>query len=1128
MTVLLKDRFVRIGALRSFVNLNLLGAILLAFSLFMTGQSSAQVLYGSIVGTVTDQSGALLPHATITVTQTETGEVRTAPTNDRGDYTISTIPAGTYKVVVSKAGFKQFSTTNIAVAINTTVRVDAGLSVGNQTETINVTTSDIAQLQTDTVDVHGQISTQELTDLPQPTTTYEGLIGELPGASPPSASSGGTNNPVRSMSISMNGTSNEGTNVTIDGVSATNAWVQFNSTAVPSSEAIETVNVVSATPGADQGAANGASIRVQIKSGTNSFHGSAYEYNENNAMEAKPYFNPAGKTNPKFIDNDFGATIGGPIVKNKMFFFASYEGEWTRQAGSGFYSLPTPNMTQGILASTTPIFDPATGNADGSGRRLFPKDSSGRYIIPTSRFNSISQKLLPFVPSGVPEGVFANNLFINTPSLYDLQKIDSKVDWNASPKFRIVGRVSDYPYKQFSQPPLGQVLQDGGTDAYGNIYAFSGSVTYVASPKLVFDATFGSTHTVQNLYPPQSGVRYGSDVLGIPNTNLGPLPTAGGVPQFAISGLSTWGYGYPALIYADPVFEYIGNGTMIRGNHSIRFGVDVSQQHMNHKEVNPTTFSFSGGLTSLYCPSGTTDPNCAKGSPSTSVFNSFADFLLGTPQTEANNQLTTDWATLRTWQFSPYVSDTWQVSRKMTVYAGVAWNFFPIPYRENHEMEYLDPSTGIYEVCGLGNVSTNCGVTIQKDLFAPRIGATYRIQKNTVVRGGYALAPEQVNMERDGLYNYPINLTQSVSGSNSYTSPGTLNQGFPSLAVPNIGSGIVPLPGTVTVSTPPKNFIRGYTESENLSIQRELGWNTLAQVGYVGTLTVHMHARENLNYGLPGGGQASQQMYHLTTSATGGGFTAQEINILPLNHTKYQSMQALIQKSFSSGLQFQANYTWSHENGVCCSENSDGAPFVPIPQYFYLNHANMPNDRPNHFEMSQIYVLPFGKNKQFLTKGPLSAIVGGWEVNTVLSRYSGTPFTVTAPSTSLNAPGSSQIANRVKSSVAIYGYRGRTLPYFDTTAFAPVTTATFGNAGLNTVRGPGFFNMDANIMRTFNIWENLRLQFRFQALNALNHPNFSNPDSGATDSNFGLISGINNGDRLIGQRYLKVGAKLMF
>ena len=230
--------------------------------------------------------------------------------------------------------------------------------LGSQPIAISVSANTTADLQTDRADVHGVVTEDELQQLPQPTRTYEGLIGMLPGVTPPQPNAGGTNNPARSMLVSVNGTSPNGTNVSIEGISATNPWVQFYSTAVPSTDAIDTVNVVTASSLADQGAVNGAAIRVQIRSGTDSFHGSAYWYHENNALKAKPYFQPLGSRKPKYIDNDAGATFGGSILRDKLFFFGSYEGDFLRQAAGGFYTLPTPDMALGILASSTPIFDP--------------------------------------------------------------------------------------------------------------------------------------------------------------------------------------------------------------------------------------------------------------------------------------------------------------------------------------------------------------------------------------------------------------------------------------------------------------------------------------------------------------------------------------------------------------------------------------------------------------------------------------------------------------------------------------------------------------------------------------------------------------------------------------------------
>jgi hypothetical protein len=1102
-------------------------ALLVTIVILMSGRDgTAQVLYGSIVGTVTDSSGSVVPEAAVKAKNIETNETRATTTNQSGVYTLSTLPAGTYTVEVSKQGFQGFAANHVALAMNATARVDAALAVGSQAQTVNVS-AETAQLETDRVDVHGNVSSKELAELPQPTRTYEGLLGLLPGVAPPNpqwAGGGGTNNPDRSMIINVNGTSASGTGVTVDGVSALNAWVQFYSTAVPSTDAIETVNVVTASSSADQGIVNGGAVRLHIKSGTNNFHGTAYWYNVINALKAKPYFTPSSLRIPKYIDNDAGGTIGGPIIRNKLFFFGSYEGDFLRQASGGLYTLPTPQMTQGILSSPTPIYDPSTGNPDGSGRTPFPKDANGNYLIPSSRFASASKTLMSNIPSGVPNGVYANNIYINTPYRYDLQKIDTKVDWDTTSKLRLTARYSAYPYKQTQPPAFGVVLGSNGvgTDQHGDIYQLGVMGTYVASPTLVIDALFGLTHMAQYAFPPNYNVLYGQETLKIPGTNLGPMPSAGGVPQFNFSGgLNGWGGNYPALSYEDPVFQYTGNVSWTKGNHSVRFGIDISQQHMNHQEVTPTAFSFSGGNTGLYCPTATS-PGCQNGSPAVGEFNSFADFLLGISSSATNSELTENWVTLRTWQFAPYISDTWQANRKLTLYAGTGWDYLPVPKRDGRGIEFYDPSTNVYEFCGVGGVSSNCGISVQKYLFAPRVGVAYRLTSNTVVRAGYSLTPEQINMARDGLYNYPATITQSLNAPNTYTAATTLTQGLPTLTPPDISKGTLTLPSDIGVSTPAKDFIRGYTESFNVTAQRELKWNLLAQVGYVSTLTIHQHTRANINYGQIGGGLASEPLYQNF------GVAAAMTKTLAFEHMNYKSLQAQLQKRMANGLQFTASYTLSKWMGMCCEEQGDGAPQILIPQYAYLNWALMPDDRTHNFELSAIYELPFGKGKKFATSGVASAIAGGWQTNWIFSRYSGTPFSVTAPGTSLNAPGNNQMADKVKSSVTIYGGHGLSSPYFDTSAFAPVTQARFGNAGWDSLRGPGYANLDLSVFRTFPIREPIRVQLRAEALNLMNHPNFGNPDNGVTDGNFGIINSTNPGSRLIAERFLKLGLRVMF
>jgi hypothetical protein len=445
-----------------------------------------------------------------------------------------------------------------------------------------------------------------------------------------------------------------------------------------------------------------------------------------------------------------------------------------------------------------------------------------------------------------------------------------------------------------------------------------------------------------------------------------------------------------------------------------------------------------------------------------------------------------------------------------------------VPERANRGVEYYNSATNVYEICGEGPIPKNCGISVQHTLFAPRAGITYRVKANSVIRAGYSLTPEQINMSRDGLYNYPLTLSQSLPALNTYTPSTTLVNGFPALRSPDTSSGIIPLPPVVGVATSPKHFVRGYTESYNITTQRELPWNILAQFGYVGSLTIHQHTRYNANYGLPGGGIASQQLYPFF------GITAVETVIEPFEHMNYRSLQAQLQKRFSNGLQFLSSYTWSRWKGLCCDENGDGQPEIPIPQYSYRNYALMPDDRPNNFQFSAIYQLPFGKGQPYMTQGIAAAVTGGWQVNGVLSLYSGTPFWISAPATSLNAPGSPQLADQVKPQVQIYGAQGLASPYFDTSAFAPVTTARFGTSSFDSLRGPGYGNLDLSLFRTFSIQDRLKAQIRMEALNLTNHPNFSNPDSGVTDPNFGLISSTNPGSRLIAERFFRLGLKFLF
>lgn len=1077
--------------------------IVLMGSIISLRPAKAQAIYGTIVGNVSDSSGAMIGGATVEVTELQTNSSRTVYSNRTGLFSVSTLTPGTYRVVVSKDGFGTFTAQSVDVRLNTIVRVNAFLAVGAVKQTVEVSANS-AQLQTDSADVHTDITSNALENLPQATRTYQGLIGLMTGVAPPAASSGGTNNPARSMALEANGTSEVGTNVRIDGVGATNPWVQYFSTAVPSIEALQTVNVVTASADADQGLGSGAAINVEIKSGTNKLHGSLYEYHEDNALKARPYFEPTDKRLPKLVDNDFGFTLGGPILKSKLFFFASLESDITRNGSSNIVTVPTDDIRNGIMTgSPTPIYDPATGNPDGTGRTPFANNTL------TDRIDPIAAQIVALIPQPNLPGI-ANNYFVNTPVSSDLTKVDTKFDWKTTQKLTLTGRYSTYPYSDDQGTIFGKILSGGHEYLQnGNIYAISVTGTYVATSNLVIGGTFGVTHSSQTYSPPGTNVRYGSDVLGIPGTNLGGLPEGGGMPNFNINGYEFYGYDYPALVYNDPIFQYASTGTWTKGKHTIGFGFDISQQHMNHKEVQPTGFNFTGGVTEL------------NGGPAANQYNSFADFLLGLPNSDTNSVQSVPWVTLRTWQYSPYISDQWQISPKLTASIGVRWEYYPVPTRQDRGIEYYDLSNHTYNICGKGSNPQDCSITVQKDLFSPRLGFAYRPLNNTVVRAGFSLSPEQVSMYRDGLYSYPTELTGYYSALNSYSAVTTLGQGIPILQPVDISSGVIPLPPGATFISTPKHFIRGYVESYNATVEQDLRHGWIASLGYVGTHTVHQHTNYNINYGLPGGGAESQPFYQLF------GITGPETIISPYEAMNYNSMQATLKHQFASGYEVVAAYTWSKWLGTCCDANSLASPEIPIPQYFNLNYAPMPGDIRNIFSLSAVAQLPFGEDKTFFTHGLAAAVARGWQLNGILSMHSGYPFSVTADGTSLNAPGSAQRADQVKSHVKILGGVGSE-PWFDPTAFAGVTDARFGTASFNSVRGPGYADLDFGLFRSFRIRERLTLQLRGEALNATNTPHFANPDSNVGDGNYDTITSTNAGDRTTDERYLRLGAKITF
>jgi len=1098
-------------------------AFCLSVTLFQPA-AKAQVLFGSMVGNVIDPSGAAVPGAAVKLTNVATNDTLTARTNDSGAYNVADLTAGTYRVEVSKQGFRTFAAPSVLVNQNNVVRVDASLQVGATSETVEVS-AEAAALQTDRADVHAEVATHDLENLPQPNRTYSTLLEMVPGAQPPAGQlAGGTNNPSKGNYIAFNGNGFNSATVRIDGVAAIQPWNTSATNFVPSIEAIENINIVTNGADAEQGFADGASVNVRLKSGGNDVHGAGFAYNIVNKFEANNFFsNLSGVKTAHLVNNNDGGSVGGHIIRNKLFYFGSYEGDYLVGANSGFVSVPTAIQLSGNeSASNNPIYDPATGASNGTGRTPFPGN-----IVPASRFDPVVLKLLPHFPTvNVPSAINGvNDNFINQGNVYNLHKIDTKVDYIRTQKLRMSYRWGKQPYYAKFQPIYNDYLGGSGGPTgnscgacnylqNGATVAQSGSATYIISPTFVVDGTFGETASTQYLYPTQANERAGQE-LGIPGANTGPLPWSGGLPNFAIANFNTFGYSYPALSYYDPVFEGVFNATKTVGSHTIRFGTDIIRQHENHFEVRPTVFTFSGNATAL------------NGGPGANPFNSVADFLLGQATTLGNYVQYIYPLTERTWEDSIYAHDQWQVSRKLTLNFGLRWELYPVPTQAGKGISLYNFTNNTIQECGVGGFPMDCGIHVSHKLFAPSIGLAYRLFEDLVVRAGYSLSPQQDDMARFAIQGYPDEAQSTINGATSFTPAGTVSgTGAPVIPAPNFNNGSVLVPpGTGNLDAQPINFVRGYIQSWNVTIQKQFKGGITASMGYVGQHSVHLFSGINFNYGTLGGGAASQRLFPYGITATA------NLNE-PFGNATYNSLQSTFRKRVSNGLYVQASFTYSK----VISETAS----ILIPQYTYYDHYLASIDRTFTLPIAFTYELPFGKGKQYLKSGPAAWLAGGWQVNGVFTHYSGTPFTVTSSSASCNCPGNSQTADLVGNpSIIGTGINGS--PYFNPLAYAPVVGARFGTSGFDQLRGPGLTDMDMSLYRTFPITkgERLRMQIRADAINVSNTPHFANPSTnGANVSNyvptaanlggFSQITGTQNPSRLLDQRYFRFGIRFMF
>ena len=1074
----------------------------------------AQVLYGSIVGTVQDESGGVVPNATVTIASSSTGQSRETATTDDGAYLFADVAAGSYSLTITAKGFRTSRTNNVDVSVNVVTRHDLRLQVGDRAETVTVEASAVA-IQTDSADVHVSLGSQQVTQLPLPGyRNYQTLINLVPGATPASYQNAVSGSPARSLNTNINGTTNTSNNTRLDGALNMRGGLPAQSLYVPPAESIETVNIATNSFDAEQGFAGGAAVNVITKSGTNQFHAVVFEHHTNGRLTDRNFFNVSSSLLPKDIINNYGGTVGGPIKKNKLFFFASWESMKERSNYTKLATVPTDPQRAGNFSGLASLYDPATGNPDGTARTPFPGN-----IIPNARLSPIILQMQALIPEPNLSGT-TSNYFDSAPVSFDRDNIDAKINWNQSEKTLLWAKYSAMKALVSDRFSLGQaggvgMINGGGAgtgDVLMQVMAVGGVHTF--SPTFLVDGTVAVSRDPLTLVGPDSSSAFGRDTLHIPGTN-GPSSLYNGIPLFSISGYEPIGDSetYLPKYIRSTYFTYSANAGWTKGQHDIRFGLDLARFRVNewHPEQGggpKGTFTFNGSVT---LP-GTGSPN---------QFNNYAAFLLGLPQQVSKT--IGDWMSPRQWMEGYYFRDRWQASRNLTLTLGVRWEYYPIMTYAHYGMVRFDASTGMVDIGGLGSVPNSTGNTTSKRQFAPRFGFAYRLGSKGVIRGGYGISVDPQGPTAQMLFSYPNTVQQSWAGNTAYIPYGPIANGIPDVPSPNLSSGAVPLPlATSTTSLPPGPYKRGYIESYNFTVQRELLGGFVGSAGYVGTHTIRENVLFNINATGPGAGNSGRPL------ALTSGRLVDETFIEPIGTASYNALQAAVDRKIANGVQVKFSYTFSKSiNNV---DNSLGSLMFYDAADVQRNRALASFDRPQNFRVAWLAELPFGEGKHWVQSGIGRKVLGGWQVNGIFSAYSGTPFSVTASASSLNAPGESQTADQIKATVAKLGGIGSSSPYFDPTAFAPVTQVRFGNTGRDILRGPGLVNADVSLFRNFRVKERWGIQVRGESYNVSNTPHFSNPAANVSSGGFMTITSALSRSNNVegGERQFRLAMKISF
>jgi outer membrane receptor protein involved in Fe transport len=1100
-------------------------AAILAATQFTAPPASAQVLYCSIVGTVSDPQGAVVPGVTVTITNTGTGLKLDTTTDGTGSYVFPNLLPGTFDMTVSLTGFKEVHQTGIIVTVGTPRRVDIRLDVGALSELVTVSAQTVA-LQTETSDIAAKLNSQQLTSLPlNQYRNYQSLLNLVPGATPVQFQNAEIDTPGRSLRTWVNGVQPNANTTRVDGAVSVNVWLPHHAGYIQPAETIDTVNVATNSFDADTGMAAGAAQTVVTKSGTNDFRGSAFWFFNNDKLNANSFFNNAFNLTRSPLDRDiYGGTFGGPIKKDKLFFFGSYEKFRDRRAGNYTYTVPTEKMKSGDFTEVAAryasfrLYDPNTGGAGAVGREQFTN-----FAIPATRIDSVAKKIMALYPKVNSEQDLNSNQILDDyvqareGVKVDRHNFDTKITYQRSASHSIWGKFSALKADVVDNYILGW---DNGSLGDTNVYVVSVGHTWTFSPTLLLDGNFGYYRQNQNVKGPDYGKNYGLD-LGIQGTNDPKDERASGMPTIAngytIGGTPNW----MPLFRTELNYSFSSALIKMLPKHELRAGIDLVKLDLRHRQAEFGDYGLRGGLSF----SGNTTGAPGYISPG---WNNFAGFLLGLPNYYSKDVQTED-QTGREWQWAYYLRDRWRVNQRLTLNLGLRIEDYPLMHRADRGLERLDYNTYIVQIGGLGGVPDDVGLKLQKWYFAPRIGAAYRVSDKTVLRAGYGQTFNPLPWSRPLRGSFPQDINFNSTADQFYWTT-TLANGIPPVPVPDISSGKVKLPAGVFMRSPNsgteafpgsgKGLDRAVIHQWNFSLQRELPFRLITTLAYVGTKTDGGYADLNVNYGEPGGGNAARKYFSVAGSTAINDWANR-------TKTRYDALQVELNRGFSDGLMLKGAYTFSRAKDMADEDGWVGLTWNH-PLMYQENFARSGFDRTHNFHMGFLYELPFLKAASGRGK-----FLGGWQLNGIFGAYSGTPYAIGGTNNAMNCQGCGSIYINVSGDPEPVGKvgSGTTQTYYDKSLFSQPTgtdKAGFGTSGRNRFRRPPVWNFDLSMFKVFKLTERVRPEFRLEAVNVFNHTTWGAPVTGFTANNFLQFTPSSAGATTQGPRRVQIGLRVAF